>query len=155
MDHQAARYVEFMVRMRADRRGYAVLCSLDVIDAKAGGIAGLIGGFSAAATFLLSTARPETALDWAGAGLTGLALLLLAAAGALCATCLFIISHFDRWLIEEKEGLTPQEQVDRASEKLVRVYAARLRRYRYAYLCLLGGILALLPGALLLSLRLL
>ena len=142
----AEEYVTLMVALRQDPRGLAALTSLDVIDAKAGGMAGLIGGFSAAATFIISRHQAPSGADAVGLAFVVGSLVVLAIAGILCATCLFIISHFDRWLFADLEGCSTDAKINQAAKRIAGVYGKRVRRYKRSYRLLLAGILVLLIG---------
>lgn len=137
-------YFELLITMRRDREGAEALNSLDIIDTKAGGVAGLIGGFSAAAFFIiqLSLDRNGTS-DWfivfslASVG-------LLSLSGLLCASSLHIISHFQDFLFADLQGLTEEEKIEVAASKILAVYDGRVRRYLWSLYCLFAGVICLL-----------
>lgn len=117
----------------------AALNSLDIIDTKAGGLAGLIGGFSAAATFALQMGQPWAYGPNVDVLLLGLSLVLLALAGGCCAISLNIICHRDEGLFR-----TPSAADERT--KLESIYDRRVTAYRIAHRSFLTGVILMTIG---------
>ncbi|HYD12684.1 MAG TPA: hypothetical protein VEC11_07540 [Allosphingosinicella sp.] len=138
-------YFALLGEMRKDAHAASALKSLDVIDTKAGGLAGLIGGFAAASTIVLQSLWAKADFPVATI-IVGGSLGLFAFAGLMCATCLTIISHFDKKLFEGSEALEDQERIDAAASKALIIYNGRVFRYRLAVFALLGGIAILVLG---------
>ena len=118
----------------------AALNSLDIVDSKAGGLAGLIGGFSAAATVALQLGEPwKYGPNW-DVMILAASLVALALSGWACALSLNIISHHDEKLIRQERS---RHDVESA---LTKVYRSRVTRYRYAHFLFMLGAGALALG---------
>lgn len=119
----------------------AVLNSLDIIDTKSGGLAGLVGGFSAAASFALQMGTPWTTGPGADTFFLGLSLLAMGVSGCSCALALNIISHnnaelFDESWTQDTNGISPLEKI----------YIRRVGHYRRAHRLFLLGTIFLAIG---------
>jgi hypothetical protein len=144
MGKTSVEYFELLALMQKDAKGLgkAALNSLDIIDTKAGGVAGLIGGFSAASTFLLQMLSSGDAASIAKV-LVALSLALFSISAALCGSCLYIMSRWHERLLAGVEGLADPAKVANASEKILKIYDGRVGRYLLSLYTLFGGIIIL------------
>jgi hypothetical protein len=136
-------YFDLLIAMRNDPRGAEALNSLDIIDTKAGGIAGLIGGFSAAAFFIVQLSIERHVTSPLFYTLSFLAIALLSTSGLLCAASLYIINHFQAFLFSGLEERSEQEKIDLAADRILIIYQKRVERYLGCLYLLFAGIACL------------
>lgn len=147
MPGSSADYFALIACMRKDGDGSNALNSLDIIDAKAGGLAGLIGGFSAASTFILqSLGTPGVpGMDVVKIAMT-VTLLLFCLSGVLCASCLHIMSHHQQRLLEGMTDRRCAEDVALATKRVLDIYDARVTRYLWSLYSFFAGVATLSVG---------
>ncbi len=140
MSNMTRQYFDLLIAMRADRRGAEALNSLDIIDTKASGIAGLVGGFSAAAFFIIQLSIERHVTSPFFYVLSVGAVLTLSLSGLLCAASLYIINHFQAFLFSDLEGRSEKEKIDVAADRILIIYQKRVERYLWCVYSLFGGI---------------
>lgn len=142
-------YHDFFIILARDPRGADALTSLDIIDTKAGGLAGLIGGFSAAAFFVydaIYSGAIYSGAFWLTA-LIVLALVAFSISGILCASCLNLISHFDYKVFRGLETFNEEGRTLEAAKRIILIYRARTQRYLFSLYTLYGGVVFLTAAA--------
>ena len=147
MTRTTSEYFDLLIAMRSDRRGAEALSSLDIIDTKAQGMAALIGGFSAAAFFLIQLAQQSNSNSVLFYFFALSACIALAISGLLCAASLHIINHFQYYLFSNLEGRSEAEKIAVAAEKILDVYQTRIKFYIWCRYCFFIGVACLMTSA--------
>ena len=119
MAYNPEHYFDRIAQTKQNLRGERALASLDIIDTKAGGIAGLIGGFSAAATIAFGHAWQNWSFGPASI-ILGFALLCFAISGLACAGALVILSHKSIGFLVDLNG--PESADEQAGKRMCLIY---------------------------------
>ena len=64
--------------------------------------------------------------------------------GLFCASALFIISHFQEFVVADLDGLSDEQKIEAAAAKIITVYRKRVSRYLLCLYSLLAGVICLM-----------